>query len=214
MPLSHISLRAGKPEACRQAIFDSLYRAMRETLDVPEDDQFMTITEHDAADFRYGAAFGIARSDALVLIQVTVFNTRTVEQKRHCPGGAGLNPASAALLSKRRLWPIPDLGRAQRPQPEKRARFRLGEAGEDARSDPAIATARSRGSRPDTAAGSAARRKGPRRHPGGRVPQAEGTSRTAGRPRTSRTVSPPPAAPGSPRPGALRTERRACGRSA
>lgn len=82
MPQSHISLRAGKPEAYRQAICDNLYRALRETLDVPEDDQFMTITEHDAANFRYGAAFGIARSDDLVFIQITVFNTRTVEQKK------------------------------------------------------------------------------------------------------------------------------------
>jgi phenylpyruvate tautomerase PptA (4-oxalocrotonate tautomerase family) len=55
---------------------------MRETLNVPEGDQFMTITEHDAANFRYGAAFGIARSDDLVFIQITVFNTRTVEQKK------------------------------------------------------------------------------------------------------------------------------------
>jgi len=55
---------------------------MRKTLDVPEGDQFMTITEHDAANFRYGAAFGIARSDDLVFIQITVFNTRTVEQKK------------------------------------------------------------------------------------------------------------------------------------
>ena len=46
MPLTHISLRAGKPEAYRQAIFDSLYRTMREALNVVEDDQFMTITEH------------------------------------------------------------------------------------------------------------------------------------------------------------------------
>src|SRR3954454_14875349 len=82
MPLLHISLRAGKPAAYRQAIFDSLYRAMREALSVPEDDQFMTITEHDAANFRYGAAFGIARSDDLVFIQITVFNTRTVDQKK------------------------------------------------------------------------------------------------------------------------------------
>src|SRR5215475_10614847 len=78
----HISLRAGKPEAYRQAIFDSLYRAMRETLDVPEGDQFMTISEHDAANFRYGAAFGIARSDDLVLIQIVVFSTRPVEQRK------------------------------------------------------------------------------------------------------------------------------------
>jgi 4-oxalocrotonate tautomerase len=83
MPLTHISLRAGKPEASRQAIFDSLYRAMRETFNVPEDDQFMTITEHDAANFRYGASYlGIARSDDLVLIQITANNTRTAEQKK------------------------------------------------------------------------------------------------------------------------------------
>ena len=82
MPISHISLRAGKPDAYRQAIFDSLYRALREALDVPEDDQFMTITEHEAANFRYGNAFGVVRSDDLVYIQITVFNTRTVEQKK------------------------------------------------------------------------------------------------------------------------------------
>ncbi|RBP14383.1 phenylpyruvate tautomerase PptA (4-oxalocrotonate tautomerase family) [Roseiarcus fermentans] len=83
MPLAHISLRAGKPEAYRQAIFDGLYRALRETFDVPEDDQFMTITEHDAASFRYSPSyFGVARSDDLVLIQITVSNTRTVAQKK------------------------------------------------------------------------------------------------------------------------------------
>jgi 4-oxalocrotonate tautomerase len=82
MPLLHISLGAGKPEAYRQAIFDSLYRAMRETLNVPEDDQFMTITEHDAANFRYGNAYGVTRSADVVYIQITVFNTRTVEQKK------------------------------------------------------------------------------------------------------------------------------------
>lgn len=81
MPLIHISLRAGKPEGYRQAIFDAIYRAMRETLDVPEDDQFMTITEHDAANFRYGNAFGVDRSDDLVYIQITVLNTRTGAQK-------------------------------------------------------------------------------------------------------------------------------------
>jgi 4-oxalocrotonate tautomerase len=82
MPLLQISLRAGKPEAYRQAIFNNLYRAMREALNVPEDDQFMTITEHDAANFRYGNAYGVARSADVVYIQITLFNTRTVEQKK------------------------------------------------------------------------------------------------------------------------------------
>jgi phenylpyruvate tautomerase PptA (4-oxalocrotonate tautomerase family) len=82
MPLVHISLRAGKPETYRQAIFDGLYCAMREALSVPEGDQFMTISECDAANFRFGTAFGITRSDDLVFIQITVFNTRTAEEKK------------------------------------------------------------------------------------------------------------------------------------
>lgn len=82
MPLIHVAMRVGKPETYRQAILDSLYRAMREALSVPEDDQFMTLTEHEAANFRYGGYLGIARSDDLVYIQITVFDTRTTEQKK------------------------------------------------------------------------------------------------------------------------------------
>lgn len=83
MPLINISLRSGKPEAYRQAIFDGLYRAMRETLNVPEDDQFMTITEHDAANFRTSAScYGVNRTEDTVYIQIIVFDSRTAEQKK------------------------------------------------------------------------------------------------------------------------------------
>src|ERR1700712_1937173 len=82
MPLLHISLRAGKPEAYRQAILDGLYRAMREALNVPDDDQFMTITEHAPANFRTGNAYGVERSADVIYIQITVFDTRTAEQKK------------------------------------------------------------------------------------------------------------------------------------
>ena len=82
-PAAHYPLRSGKPEAYRQAIFDSVYRALRETFNVPEDDQFMVMTEHEAANFRYGATYlDIARSDDLVFIQITANNTRTLEQKK------------------------------------------------------------------------------------------------------------------------------------
>jgi phenylpyruvate tautomerase PptA (4-oxalocrotonate tautomerase family) len=82
MPLLHISLRAGKSDAYRQAIFDGLYRAMRETLGVPDDDQFMTITKHDPANFRTGGGYGVARSEDVVYIQITVFDSRTTAQKK------------------------------------------------------------------------------------------------------------------------------------
>ena len=83
MPLTRVSLRRGKPAAYRKAILDGLYQAMRETFDVPQDDRFMVICEHDAEDFSYGASyFGIARSDDLVIVQLTVSNTRTLERKQ------------------------------------------------------------------------------------------------------------------------------------
>jgi phenylpyruvate tautomerase PptA (4-oxalocrotonate tautomerase family) len=94
MPLIHINLRAGKPETYRRAIFDGLYRAMREALNVPEDDQFMTMTEHEAANFRTGTAYGVARSDDVVYVRIIVFDTRTAEQKK------ALFKRTAELLGK------------------------------------------------------------------------------------------------------------------
>ena len=83
MPFTRISLRAGKPAAYRRAIIEGVYSAMRETFNVPENDRFMTVSEHDADNFDYGAAYlDIERSDDLVMIQITANNTRTPEQKK------------------------------------------------------------------------------------------------------------------------------------
>ena len=83
MPLVQVSLRRGKPAAYHQAIFDGVHRAMRETFNVPEDDRFMTLTEHDASTFSVSPTyFGIARSDDVVIIQITANNTRDLGQKQ------------------------------------------------------------------------------------------------------------------------------------
>jgi phenylpyruvate tautomerase PptA (4-oxalocrotonate tautomerase family) len=43
----------------------------------------MTISEHDETDFAYSPTYlGIARSDDLILIQMTVSNTRPREKKQ------------------------------------------------------------------------------------------------------------------------------------
>lgn len=83
MPLVQVSLRRGKPAAYHQAIFDGVYRALRETFNVPEDDRFMTVTEYDASTFSVSPTYlGIARSDDVVIIQITANNTRNLEQKQ------------------------------------------------------------------------------------------------------------------------------------
>jgi phenylpyruvate tautomerase PptA (4-oxalocrotonate tautomerase family) len=83
MPLTRIALRRGKPAAYRAAIAESIYQAMRDAFDVPEDDKFMIVTEHDAGDFIFSTKYlDIARSDDLLIIQITVSNTRSLEQKK------------------------------------------------------------------------------------------------------------------------------------
>jgi phenylpyruvate tautomerase PptA (4-oxalocrotonate tautomerase family) len=83
MPLTRVSVIRGKSAAYRAAILDGLYRAMRATFNAPDDDRFMVVTEHDRTDFSYGASYlDIARTDDLVLIQLTVSDTRTVTQKQ------------------------------------------------------------------------------------------------------------------------------------
>lgn len=83
MPLVRISLRRGKPAAYRQAIADGVYQAMIETFGVPVDDRFILIHQHDGDEFSYSPDYlGIARTDDLVLLQITVSNTRGVEQKQ------------------------------------------------------------------------------------------------------------------------------------
>jgi phenylpyruvate tautomerase PptA (4-oxalocrotonate tautomerase family) len=83
MPLVRVSLRRGKPAAYRKAILDGIYQAMISTFNVPNEDRFMVINEHDESDFSYSPTyFNIARTDDLILIQLTVSNTRNVEQKK------------------------------------------------------------------------------------------------------------------------------------
>ncbi|MBV9221880.1 MAG: tautomerase family protein [Methylobacteriaceae bacterium] len=83
MPLTRVSMRLGTSPAYRKAILDGIYQAMRETFDVPENDRFMVITEHEPDNLDHAASYlGIDYSDDLVLVQLTVSNTRSVEQKK------------------------------------------------------------------------------------------------------------------------------------
>ncbi|MGB3643398.1 MAG: tautomerase family protein [Mesorhizobium sp.] len=82
MPLTQISMRVGKSDEQKQAIMDGIYAAMRETFAVPDGDRFMTVNEFAPADFSFGPRYpGVERTDDLVIIQITVSNNRSREQK-------------------------------------------------------------------------------------------------------------------------------------
>jgi 4-oxalocrotonate tautomerase len=83
MPLVRVSLRQGKSDEYKKAIGDGVYRALRETFTVPEEDRFVTVSEHSESEFQFSKTYmDIARTDDLVILQITVSNTRTIEQKK------------------------------------------------------------------------------------------------------------------------------------
>ena len=95
MPLIRISMRRGRPASHPATIVDGVYRALRSTFEVPENDLFAVVHQHDADEFVFDANyFGFERSAGLVIIQITVANTRGVTLKK------ALYAAIAANLQK------------------------------------------------------------------------------------------------------------------
>jgi 4-oxalocrotonate tautomerase len=83
MPLVRVSLRQGKSAAHKQAIGDGIYEAMLETFDVPKEDRFIIVSEHSESELQFSRTYlDIARSDDLVIIQITANNTRDRDQKK------------------------------------------------------------------------------------------------------------------------------------
>ena len=83
MPLVRVSLRGGKSDDYKRAIGDGVYQALRETFIVPEEDRFVTVSEHSESEFQFSKTYmDIARTDDLVILQITVTNSRTIEQKK------------------------------------------------------------------------------------------------------------------------------------
>jgi 4-oxalocrotonate tautomerase len=83
MPLVRVSLRSGKSAAYKQAIGDGIYQAMLDSFAVPKEDRFVVVSEHAEGEFQFSKTYlDIARSDDLVIIQITANSGRTVDQKK------------------------------------------------------------------------------------------------------------------------------------
>ena len=83
MPLVRISLLKGKSPELRRKIGDAIHRAMVETIDVPLHDRFQLLTEHEPGDLVYDSEYlGIARTNEIVMVQITLNVGRTLAKKR------------------------------------------------------------------------------------------------------------------------------------
>jgi phenylpyruvate tautomerase PptA (4-oxalocrotonate tautomerase family) len=83
MPLVRIELPGKNPPEFRQIVGDVVYQAMISTINVPANDRFQIITEHEPGNLVMDTTYlGIQRSPAALIIQITLNTGRTLEQKR------------------------------------------------------------------------------------------------------------------------------------
>jgi len=82
MPLVRIDLREGKPADYRAAIGEAIYDALL-GIGVPANDRFQVITEHPTDSLVFDPGYlGIERTDALIVIQITLNEGRSLELKK------------------------------------------------------------------------------------------------------------------------------------
>ncbi|QXE10422.1 MULTISPECIES: tautomerase family protein [Pseudomonas] len=83
MPLVHVEIKKHSDPNFAKRIGEQIYAAMRSTINVPEHDNFQILNEHDGEHFIFDPQYlGIQRSDGLVIIQITLNEGRTLEQKK------------------------------------------------------------------------------------------------------------------------------------
>jgi phenylpyruvate tautomerase PptA (4-oxalocrotonate tautomerase family) len=83
MPLVRISMMKGKPAGFGAKVGRIVYETMVDAINVPQNDRFQIVTEHEASGLLYDPSYlGIARSDGIVIIQMTISEGRTLEQKK------------------------------------------------------------------------------------------------------------------------------------
>ena len=83
MPLVRISLLKGKSKDHIRTIADSVHQALTETYEVPIDDRFQLIHQHEPEEFIYDANYlDIQRSKDVVFINILASNWRNTATKR------------------------------------------------------------------------------------------------------------------------------------
>ncbi|MBB4275931.1 tautomerase family protein [Rhizobium mongolense] len=83
MPFVRISLLKGKSPDYLRALADNIHRAMVETFDVPPNDRFQVIHQHEPGELIFDRHYlGGQRSDDFVLFSITAGKPRTTGMRK------------------------------------------------------------------------------------------------------------------------------------
>lgn len=92
MPFIRTCVHKDTPAAQRQNIVDGIHQALVDSIGMPADELFNLVTDYDAQQFFYSRTFnGVARSDAVVVIDITLRRGRSDAMKRALYAGIAQN---------------------------------------------------------------------------------------------------------------------------
>lgn len=105
MPMTRVSMRKGKSPDYRAAVLEGIHATLHQSLSVHPQAFFMTLTEHDDADFLANTTYPFVRSPDVLLIQITLTEGRGAEDKQrfyqdlvqHLAIAPGVNPADVFI---------------------------------------------------------------------------------------------------------------------
>lgn len=83
MPFIRTTVPQNTSQAKKQAIVDGIHQALVSAIGMPADELFNLVAEYDANNFFYDRQFnGIARSDQLIVIEITMRRGRSDAMKK------------------------------------------------------------------------------------------------------------------------------------
>jgi phenylpyruvate tautomerase PptA (4-oxalocrotonate tautomerase family) len=105
MPFVRTALRHGTEPARRQNIVRGIHDALIEGIGMPEDELFNLVTEYRDEEFFFDRSFnGIARSDDLVVVEITMRRGRSDAMKRALYAAIARNLEANAAVSPRDIF--------------------------------------------------------------------------------------------------------------
>jgi 4-oxalocrotonate tautomerase len=83
MPFVRIDLMRGKSAEYRKTLGEIVYDAMVDVINVPKNDKFQVITEHNPEELNFADTYlGNDYSKDIIFIQITLSSGRSIEQKK------------------------------------------------------------------------------------------------------------------------------------
>jgi phenylpyruvate tautomerase PptA (4-oxalocrotonate tautomerase family) len=105
VPFIRTSIRRGTSATIKRQIVEGIHDALVTSIGMPDDELFNLVSDYEFSDFFCSRTFnGIARSDAVIVVEITMRRGRSDAMKKALYAAITRNLASAASISPRDVF--------------------------------------------------------------------------------------------------------------